>query len=487
MQKQQSETAGALTKMDSKTILFHLKEQKSMLTSEHIQELRNNLRGPVVLPGDVTYDQARKIYNGMIDKHPALIAQCRDVADVISAVNFGRENKLDIAIRSGGHHGAGLSLVDNGLVIDLSLMKGIRVDLQAKTVRAQAGCTQGDVDHATHVFGLATPTGIVSTTGIAGLTLGGGSGNLTRTYGLTIDNLLEADVVLADGSFVTANEKRNADLFWALRGGGGNFGVVTSFLYKLHPVSTVYGGPMFFELKDTAKVWRAWQDFILNAPEFINGYFGMHTVPPAPPFPEAHWLKKMGMIMWCITGDLSKAGEFVQPFRNLATPAIDMAGPLPFTALQTIFDPLMPPGLQWYWNHDFFSEVSDKAIETALEHFAQAPTMLSGMHFYTVNGAVHRVGKNDTAWNYRDVNFSQVVVGVDPDPANKEKITQWSKTYWQAMHPYSAGGSYINMMMDEGLERVKASYRDNYPRLAQVKKKYDPNNLFHMNQNIKPA
>ncbi len=459
----------------------------STYSDEALQQFQTSLRGAVVQPGDANYDDARTLYNAMIDKRPALIAQCRDVADVINAVNFGRDQKLDIAIRSGGHHGAGLSSVDGGLVIDLSNMKGIRVDPQARTVRAQAGCTQGEVDHATHAFGLATPTGIVSTTGIGGLTLGGGTGNLTRSYGLAIDNLLEVDVVLADGSFVTANEQDHADLFWALRGGGGNFGVVTSFKFKLYPVSTVYGGPMFWELEDTAAVWREWCDFITNAPEYINGYFGLHTVPPAPPFPEEHWLKRMGMIMWCFPGDPSQAESVVQPFRSKRPPAIDMAGPLPFPALQSIFDPLMPPGLQWYWNHDFFTTMSDEAINTALTHFSQSPTMLSGMHFYTVNGAVHKVGRNATAWNFREANFSQVIVGVDPDPANKEKIMKWSKAYWQAMHPYSAGGAYINMMMDEGQERVQAAYRDNYPRLVEIKKKYDPTNLFHLNQNIKPA
>lgn len=464
--------------------------QKSMpavLDEAAVQQFKSSLRGVIVQPGDANYDSARTLYNAMIDKHPALIAQCRDVADVIAAVNFGREQKFDIAVRSGGHHGAGLSSVDGGLVIDLSLMKGIRVDPQARTVLAQAGCTQGEVDHATHVFGLATPTGIVSTTGIGGLTLGGGTGNLTRSYGLAIDNLLEADVVLANGSFVTANEKVNSDLFWALRGGGGNFGVVTSFMYKLYPVSTVYGGPMFWDLKDTAAVWRAWCDFIVDAPEYVNCYFGLHTVPPSPPFPEEHWNKKMGMIMWCFPGDQKQAEAVVKPFRDMIPPVIDMAGPLPFTALQSIFDPLMPPGMQWYWNHDFFIEMTDEAIDTALKHFAQVPNWQCAMHFYSVNGAVHKVGRNATAWNFREANFSQVIVGVDFDPANKEKITKWSKAYWQAMHPYSAGGAYVNMMMDEGQERVQAAYRDNYPRLAEIKKKYDPTNLFHMNQNIKPA
>ena len=244
---------------------------------------------------------------------------------------------------------------------------------------------------------------------------------------------------------------------------------------------------MFWDLKDSGKVWRAFRDFIMQAPEHVNAYFGLHTVPPGAPFPEEHWLKRVGMIMWSITGDLDQGEPVVRPFRSLVPPLIDMAGPIPFPALQTIFDPLMPPGLQWYWNHDFVTTLTDVAIDAHLEHFAQSPTVLSGMHFYTINGFPHHIGPKDTAWSYRDANFSQVIVGVDPDPANKDKITKWSKAYWQALHPHSAGGAYINMMMDEGQERVQKAYRDNYPRLAQIKKKYDPNNLFHVNQNIKPA
>jgi len=458
-----------------------------MLASETIQQFKVGLRGSVIRPGDPNYDTARKIYNAMIDKHPAMIVQCRDVADVISAVNFGRENKLDVAIRSGGHHGAGLCLVDDGLVIDLSSMKGIRVDPQAKTVQVQAGCTWGDVDHATHAFGMAAPSGILSTTGVGGLATGGGTGNITRTCGLTIDNILEVDVVLADGSFVTANEKMNPDLFWAVRGGGGNFGVVTSFLFRLHPISTVYGGPIFWEMKDAPVVMRKWRDFIMTAPENINAYFALATVPPADLFPKEHHLKKMGAIVWCCTSDMSQAEEAVRPFRSLATPAIDFCGPIPFPALQGLFDGLYPPGLQWYWNADFVNQLSDEAIDIHMRQFALSPNILSAMHLYPINGAAHRLGRNDTAWNYRDANFAQVTVGVDSDPANKDLITKWSKAYWQALHPHSAGGAYINMMMDEGQERVKAAYRENYPRLATIKKKYDPANLFHVNQNIHPA
>jgi len=458
-----------------------------MLTSEAVQQLRATLRGPLVGPGDTGYDPARTLYNAMIDKRPALIAQCRDAADVISAVRFARENELVVAIRGGGHNGAGLGSVDDGLVIDLSPMKGIRVDPRAKTVRVQGGCTWGDVDHATHAFGMATPSGILATTGVGGLTLGGGIGNITRTCGLTIDNLLEVDLVLADGTFVTANAQEHPDLFWALRGGGGNFGVVTSFLFKLHPISTVYGGPMFFELADATSVMRWWHAFILEAPENINGYFGLHTVPPAALFPQEHHLKKMGVIVWTYTGDMSQAEEALQPIRSFRKPAIDYVGPISFPALQGLFDALYPPGLQWYWNADFFTELSETAMDLHVEHFTQTPGVLSAMHLYPVNGAAHRVGRNDTAWNYRDANFAQVIVGVDPDPANKGPITRWSTEYWQALHPHSAGGAYVNMMMDEGLERVRAAYRDNYQRLAEIKARYDPTNFFHINQNIRPA
>ena len=458
-----------------------------MLTSEVLQQLRVALRGPVVGPEEASYDAARSLYNAMIDKRPAVIAQCRDVADVISAVRFGQEHDLAVAIRGGGHNGAGLGSVDGGLVIDLSPMKGIRVDPHAQTVRVEGGCTWADVDHATHAFGMATPSGIIGTTGVGGLTLGGGTGNLTRTHGLTIDNLLEVDLVLADCSFVTANAQEHPDLFWAVRGGGGNFGVATSFLFKLHPISMVYGGPMFFELADAGAVMRWWHEYILEAPETINGYFGFHTVPPVDLFPREHHLKKMGVIVWCCTGDPKEAEAALRPIRSFRQPAIDFCGPLPFPGLQSLFDGLYPPGLQWYWNADFFTELSASAMDLHLEHFAQSPSIHSAVHIYPVNGAAHRLGRTDTAWNYREANFAQVIVGVDPDPANRGVITDWSKAYWQALHPHSAGGAYVNMMMDEGQERVQAAYRENYTRLAQIKARYDPTNFFHINQNIRPA
>jgi len=452
-----------------------------------IQDLVSRLRGTLIRPGDAGYEQARQVYNGMISKYPALIVHCVDVADVISAVNFARDHQLTLAVRGGGHNGPGLGTCDDGLVIDLSGMKGIRVDPVARTVRVDGGCTWGEVDHATHPFGLATPSGFISTTGVGGLTLGGGIGYLSRTLGLTIDNLLGVDMVLADGSFVTASASEHSDLFWAVRGGGGNYGVVTSFLFQLHPISTVYGGPMLWPLEQTSEVMKFWRDFISNAPEEINGWFAFVTVPPAPPFPEQFHLQKMCAIVWCSTASLEQAEKLFQPIREATSPAVDFAGPIPWPVLQSLFDALYPKGLQQYWKTDFFNELSDKAIDLHAKYGAQLPTMLSTMHLYPINGAVHRVGTNETAFSYRDANFAEVMVGVDPDPANNERMIQWARDYWMALHPYSAGGGYINMMMDEGTDNVKAAYRDNYARLAQIKERYDPGNLFHVNQNIMPT
>jgi FAD/FMN-containing dehydrogenase len=458
-----------------------------VLEDSAIQELAASLRGAVLRPGDAGYEQAIHIYNGMIDKHPALIAHCVDVADVIASVNFAREHELTLAVRGGGHSGPGLGTCDDGLVIDLSGMKGIRVDPSARTVRVEGGCTWGEVDHATHPFGLATPSGFISTTGVGGLTLGGGIGYLSRAHGLTIDNLLGVDVVLADGSFVTASADEQADLFWAVRGGGGNFGVVTSFLYQLHPISTVYGGPMMWPIEQGAEMMKFWRDFILKAPEDINGWLGFVTVPPAAPFPEQYHLKKMCAIVWCYTGPLEKADEVFKPIRDFKTPAIDFAGPIPWPVLQSLFDAVYPAGLQWYWKADFFTDLSDKVIDLHMKYSAQLPTMHSTMHLYPINGAVHHVGAGDTAFNFRDANFSEVIVGVDPDPSNNDRMIQWARDYWMALHPYSAGGGYINMMMDEGEDNVKAAYGDNFARLSQVKATYDPSNLFHVNQNITPT
>ena len=458
-----------------------------MLAQMDLSEIRAQFRGELIQPDDPGYDEARKVYNAMIDKHPALIARCVDVADVISAVNFARENHLTLAVRGGGHNGPGFGTCDDGLVVDLSRMRGIRVDPDEKTVRVEGGCLWADVDHATHPFGLAVPCGFLSSTGVGGLALGGGTGYLSRQYGLTIDNILGVDMVLANGSFVTASADENPDLYWAVRGGGGNFGVVTSFLFRAHPVHTVYGGPMFWPLEMADDLIRFWQDFILNAPDNINGWFGFVTVPPVAPFPEEYHLQKMCAVVWCYNGPLDDGQAALAPAREFAQPAIDFAGPIPFPALQSMFDALYPAGLQWYWRADFFKHYDDKAIGLHIKYGSQLPTMHSTMHIYPINGVASRVGSQDTPWAYRDANFVQVVVGVDPDPKNNELLSSWSKDYWLALHPYSSGGSYLNMIMDEGTERVKASYRENYERLAQIKTKYDPQNFFHVNQNIKPT
>ncbi len=466
-----------------------MEQQNTTVTLEEtgVQDLASHLRGSLLRPSDAGYEQACRVYNGMIEKRPALIVRVKDVADVIAGVNFAREHGLTLAVRGGGHSGPGLGTCDDGLVIDLAGMKGIRVDPAAQTARVEGGCTWGEVDHATHAFGLATPSGFVSSTGVGGLTLGGGIGYLSRTYGLTIDNLLGVDMVLADGSFVTASAEEHTDLFWAVRGGGGNFGVVTSFLFQLHLISTVYGGPMFWPLEQAADVMKFWRDFVLNAPEEINGWFAFVTVPPAPPFPEQFHGQKMCAIVWCSTAPMERAEELLKPIRTFRSPAIDLAGPIPWPVLQSLFDALYPAGLQWYWKADFFTDLSEKAIDLHMKYGPQLPTMFSTMHIYPINGAAHRTSTSETAFSYRDATFAEVIVGVDPDPANNERMIGWARDYWMALHPYSAGGGYINMMMDEGTDTVKAAYRDNYARLAQIKATYDPSNLFHVNQNIKPT
>ena len=459
----------------------------SVLTDNAVSELKSRVRGSIIEPGDAGYDDARKVYNAMIDRKPRLIVRCADVADVIASVNFARENRMLLSIRCGGHNAGGLGVCDDGLVIDLAPIKYARIDPGARTATVGGGCVWGDVDHATHAFGLATPSGIISTTGVGGLTLGGGVGHLTRKCGLAIDNMLSADVVLADGKFVKANANENPDLFWALRGGGGNFGAVTAFTFKLHNIDTVYGGPMLYELSEAADVMKWYRELIAKAPDDLNGFFAFLTVPPGPPFPEHLHMKKMCGIIWACTAEANEAEKMFQPIRAFKKPALDFVGPLPHPALQSMFDPIYPPGLQWYWRADFMNDLSDAMIEQHARFGPMLPSMHSTMHLYPINGAAARVGKNDTAWNYRGAMFAQVMVGVDPDQANNEKIIAWTKDYYNALHPYSAGGAYVNFLMgDEGDDRVKATYGDNYERLVAIKDKYDPQNLFRVNQNIKP-
>jgi FAD/FMN-containing dehydrogenase len=451
--------------------------------------LAQMLRGRVIRPGDHDYDEARALYNGMIDKRPRLIARCVDVADVIAAVNYARDQGLLLAIRGGGHNGPGLGSCNDGLVIDLSLLKSVRVDPGSGTVRVDAGCTSGDVDHATHAFGLAVPFGIVSSTGVAGLTLGGGTGYLTRKHGMTIDNLLEADVVLADGSFVTASRHQHADLFWALRGGGGNFGVVTSFLFQAHPVSTVYAGPIFWEATHARAVMRAFRTFLSEAPEDLGTFVGLKSVPSTDPFPRDYWGRRACAVISSYNGPLAEGERLMSRLLEAVPPPIfNWMGAMPFPAMQALFDPFFPKGLQWYWKGDFVKTLSDEAIDVHIAQAGQAPSEMCLTHFYPITGAVHRVASDASAWNVRDATFSMVIAAIDSDPKQAEALKAWGRGYWKAVHPFNMDGGYVNFMMDdESAGRVQASYGDNYARLAVIKAKYDPNNLFRVNQNIEPA
>jgi hypothetical protein len=457
-------------------------------TADAAREELDGFQGSLIGPNDADYDEARAVYNAMIDRRPALIARCTGADDVARTIGFARAHDLRLAVRGGGHNGAGLGTVDDGVVIDLSPLKTVEVDPTARTVTVGGGCTWGDVDRVTGEYGLATPSGIISTTGVGGLTLGGGLGHLTRKFGLAIDNLLSADIVLADGSTVRASADEHPDLFWAIRGGGGNFGVVTSFRFRLHEVGTVIAGPTFWPVEDAVEVLSAYREFLPSAPRELNGFFAFHTVPPGPPFPEEIHLRKVCGVVWCYVGPEDAAASAMAPLLDsLPEPLLHGAAPMPHATLQGAFDGLYPPGDQWYWRADFVKEIPDEAVQIHARWGADPPTMKSTMHMYPIDGAAHDVGPEETAWSYRDAVWGSVFAGVDPDPANVDAIRRWSIGYFEELHPYSAGGAYVNMMMDEGQERVRASYRGNYDRLAAVKAAYDPDNTFRINQNIQPA
>lgn len=455
------------------------------LAATTIETFSSQIRGEIVMPSDSNYDEERKLYNGMMNKLPGMIVKCVDVADVIASVNFGRENNLLISVRGGGHNVGGLGLCDDGLAVDLSGLKFVRVDIANKTVRVGGGNLWGEVDHATHSFGLAVPAGIVSTTGVGGLTLGGGIGYLSRKYGLTIDNLLEADMVLADGSFVIVNAKQNTDLFWAIRGGGGNFGIVTSFKFQAYDIKNVFAGPTLWPIEKTEEIMEWYHEFINNAPDELNGFIATMVIPGAP-FPEHLHNKHCCGIIWCYSGDMDKVKEAFGPILA-KNPIFEHVSEMPYPIVQSLFDGLLPSGMQWYWKADFFNELGPEIRATHLEYGTTIPTPLSQMHLYPISGAAGRVGNEETPWAYRDAKYASVIGGTDPDPANVEKMTRWCKDYWEALHPYSSGGAYSNFMMEEGEARVKAAYKGNYDRLVSIKNKYDPENLFSVNQNIKSS
>lgn len=450
------------------------------------QEIGASFAGEIVGPDDAGYDEARTVHNAMIDRRPALVARCANIPDVAATIAFARRHDLLLAVRGGGHNGGGLGVCDDGVVLDLSLLNSIEVDPANNTVRVGGGCTWGKVDAATHPHGLAVPSGIISTTGVGGLTLGGGIGYLSRKHGLTIDNLIEADVVLADGTQAHASADENPELFWALRGGGGNFGVVTSFHFRAHPVSTVLAGPTFWPLEQTAEVMRWYREFMPSAPRELSGFFALMTVPPADFLPAELQFRKVCGVMWCYTGAEETSSEAFAAVHEVGTPLLHGVGPVPFPALQSLFDGLYSPGLQWYWRADFVKTLPDAAIEQHHRFGEALPTLHSSMHLYPIDGAVHDVGASETPFTYRDSNWAEVIIGVDPDPANAGLIRDWTVDYWEATHPHSAGGAYVNFMMDEGHARVRATYGSNYDRLATAKADYDPANTFRVNQNIEP-
>jgi FAD binding domain len=433
-----------------------------------LDALRGAVAGSVVSADDSTYDELRALYNAVFDKRPAVVVACATDDDVVAAVRFAREEGWEVAVRAGGHNGAGFGSIDGGLVVDLRGVRDVEVDPTRKTVRVGGGCTWGEVDRATGEHGLATPSGIVSTTGVGGLTLGGGLGHLTRKFGLTIDNLLEADVVLASGELVRAADDEHPDLFWALRGGGGNFGAVTSFLFRLHQVPEVFGGPTFWGVDESTEVLSAYREFIRSAPRALNGFFAFHFVPPVEPFPAELHERLVCGVVWCYLGDESDGAKAIAPLlESTPKPLIHGVATMPHAALQSAFDGLYPPGDQWYWRADFVKEIPDESVEIHARFGAALPTGQSTMHLYPIDGAAQDVAPGDTAWAYRDANWNSVFAGVDHDPANFEKTRRWSTEYHEALHPYSAGGGYVNMMMDEGQDRVRAAYGGNYERLSR--------------------
>lgn len=455
-------------------------------TAVDVQPLREQVRGQVVTDGDADYDDARAVHNGIFDKRPLAVVRAEQVADVIAAVNLAREHGLDLSVRGGGHSGPGFGTNDGGIVIDMRPMRTVQVDPAQRTARAGAGATLGDFNYATHAFGLATTGGIVSTTGLSGLTLGGGIGYLARGCGLTIDNLISADVVTADGKFLTASERENEDLFWGLRGAGSNFGVVTSLQYRLHPIDQVYAGPIFYNLEDAAALLQMFDQFIDDAPEQFGGFPAFQIAPPLPFIPENRHGDTLAAAVVHWAGPLDQAEKVLKPFRDVAPIVADGTGPLPYPALNGAFDGLFPKGIRAYWKGAFAKELPAEAIKAHVEHGSKAPEVSATMHLYPINGACHRVAAGDTAFAYRDAKYGMVILASWTDPTKDAERRQWVREYYDAVAPYSEPGGYINFMQDDDYAKIQDNYRQNYDRLVALKRTYDPQNLFHVNQNIAP-
>jgi FAD/FMN-containing dehydrogenase len=457
------------------------------MDQSRLEALREGIRGTLTTPDDEAYETARRVYNAMIDRRPAVIVAPANAGDVMTAVRFAAEHGLTVAVRGGGHSVPGFGTCDGGLVIDLSSLRGVRVDPVNNTARVEGGATWGDLNAAAYPFGLATTGGIISTTGVGGLTLGGGIGYLARGLGLSCDNLLSADVVAGDGTFHVGSETDDADLYWAIRGGGGNFGVVTSFEFRLSPVKDIYGGPMFFELDRAGDVLRFYRDLIQDAPEQLGCFPAYQIAPPLPFIPaERHGEPFIAMVT-CWAGPLEEGERMLQPFHDVAPVVAEMVGPMPYPALNSAFDALVPPGLQHYWKANFVTELTDDAIAAHLEHGPKVPAVNSTVHIYPINGACHRVAADATSFAYRDATFATVIAGMWPDAADNDANIAWVKDYYAATAPHSESGGYVNFMAADDQERVRDNYRGNYDRLAETKRRYDPDNLFRHNQNIQPA
>lgn len=452
-----------------------------------VATLGEQIRGRVITSGDDGYEDARNVYNAMHDRHPEVVVQVVDEADVTAAVRFARDNEL--AVRGGSHSVPGYGTSDGGLVIDLAQIRYALVDPDNRSARVGGGAVLGDLDHASYVYGLATPAGFNSTTGIGGLTLGGGIGAyLSRKHGLTCDNLISAHVVTADGTRVTASTDENEDLFWALRGGGGNFGVVTSFEFEMHELDGFYGGPIFFELEAAPDVMRTFRDHTAQAPRELGGFVGFHIAPPLPFVPEERHGDTLfaAVVSWC--GPEDQAEQVLQPIREAGPVVGEHVGPIPYPALQSAFDPLLPPGLQHYWKSDFVADLTEEAIEVHMEHGPKVPSVHTAVHLYLVDGAVHDVGAEDTAFPIRDARFSLNIAGIWPDPEDNESNIAWVRNYYEAIHPHSGyEGGYTNFMSPDDQTRTEANYGQNYDRLQEVKARWDPDNVFHLNQNVSPA
>jgi len=460
------------------------------INSSVVEKFITALRGPALLPQDGDYEEARKIWNGMIDRKPTLIVRCQGVADVINCVGFARENDLLTSIKGGGHNIAGNAVCEGGLMIDLSMMKSVRVDPDKRIAQAEPGVSLGELDHETQAFGLVVPAGIVTTTGIAGLTLGGGFGWTSRKFGLTCDNLLSVQVVTADGKLIRVSEKENPDLFWGVRGGGGNFGIVTSFEYKLFPLGpTVVAGPRFHSFENAKEVLRFYRDYSKEVPDEVTMIAVIRTASPLPFLPESIHGKPVVMIGYCHSGSIEEGEKYAKPIKELDSVVADLIQPMKFTDLQSMFDPGQPKGWNYYWKAENLAELTDDAIDTIISHTSKFTSPTTLVALFQMRGAVSHVDENDTAYSHRDAAIALNINASWTDPSEAEKHIKWTRDFWKATQPFSTGGGYINFQsQDEGEERVVGTYgKEKLERLTALKDEYDPRNLFRLNQNIKPT